>query len=285
MQSQLIHFEKDRKPALNADYPVRLRTSMFVSLPPFANQSLSKRVFDVVMSSLMLLAAAPLMAVIALLVKLDSAGPVFYSQVRVGQNRRKRNRISHFEGTSNRRASENFGKPFNILKFRSMKVDAEAGGKAVWCQANDPRVTRMGNILRKTHLDELPQLFNVLKGDMSLVGPRPERPEFISKLAEEIPNYEARLLLKPGLTGLAQIRHRSDIDMSDVKKKLKYDITYLKSSSVAADLKIMIGTAPIMFGFPIEQARKITRVRNTFSRTAIAVGAWVLLILSWTNKQ
>ena len=183
----------------------------------------SKRALDIGISSLMLLAAAPLMLAIALLIRLDSEGPILYSQLRTGLNRRTGSRRrAHRAGASERRRAPHHGKPFKILKFRSMRVDAEAKG-AVWCKEGDPRVTRLGYWLRKTHLDELPQLFNILRGDMSLVGPRPERPEFISRLHLEVPGYGTRLRVKPGLTGLAQTRHRSDLDLRDVKKKVRYD--------------------------------------------------------------
>jgi lipopolysaccharide/colanic/teichoic acid biosynthesis glycosyltransferase len=125
-----------------------------------------------------------------------------------------------------------------------MRLDAEPDGKPVWCQRNDPRVTRVGHFLRETHLDELPQLINIIKGDMSLVGPRPERPEFVARLRQQVPGYERRLYLKPGLTGLAQIRQRADLAVKDVRRKIRYDMLYLKNASIATDLKILFNTIP-----------------------------------------
>ena len=224
--------------------------------------SRGKRLFDILVSSLMLLAAAPLMALIVVLIKLDSEGPVFYSQVRTGLNRRKSNRRydpSLPYSLQNRRHSAFYGKPFRILKFRSMRTDAEAKGKAVWCKTGDPRITRVGYWLRKTHLDELPQLINILKGEMSLVGPRPERPELIETLRYKIPNYEARLRVQPGLTGLAQTRYRSDERLYDVKKKVKYDILYMKNRSLRLDFAIMLRTVPLMLGMSATQNRELDR--------------------------
>jgi lipopolysaccharide/colanic/teichoic acid biosynthesis glycosyltransferase len=221
---------------------------------------LAKRLFDIVMASLMLLAAAPAMAAIALLVKLDSRGPVFYVQPRVGINSRRRPRRGDESRRANRvspgrrarrdnRCRAACGRSIRVIKFRTMRTDAEAGGP-MWCRRNDPRVTRLGRWLRKSHLDELPQLFNVLRGDMSLVGPRPERPEFVEDLRKTIPRYEHRLLVPPGLTGLAQIRHRADLEVSDVRRKVRYDMLYLKKASVWTDVKIVLGTVPMVFGAP-----------------------------------
>ncbi len=227
----------------------------------------TKRLTDVVFALIMLSAAAPVMIVIALLIKLDSAGPIFYTQLRIGSNRRKSRRNydpsiledSYFKAGHNKRRLAYFGQPFKIFKFRSMRSDAEAQGHQ-WCQEKDPRITRIGNLLRKSHLDELPQIFNILKGDMSLVGPRPERPEFIKELLHSIPDYEKRLMVKPGLTGLAQILHRSDITIQDVKKKVKYDLLYLKKGTILSDIRIIFGTAPLMFGAEVRHVKKFNKV-------------------------
>lgn len=180
---------------------------------------LTKNLFDWCAAAVGLIALAPVMFVIAAILKLTSKGPVFYRQVRVGHN----------------------NNCFQIYKFRSMRVDAEKNG-AQWAQRNDPRVTPFGRFLRRTHLDELPQLINVLKGEMSLVGPRPERPIFVSELSQKIEGYPLRLLVKPGITGLAQVYHRYDESIEDVKVKLHYDINYVKDCSFAMDLKIIWNT-------------------------------------------
>lgn len=226
----------------------------------------SKRTADIVLSSLMLAAASPVMVLIALFIKIDSKGPVFYSQLRIGMNRRKSRRqydpsvtLGSDSLTRNNRRMAYFGQPFRILKFRSMKTDAEVQGHQ-WCKEKDPRITKFGTLLRKSHLDELPQLFNILMGDMSLVGPRPERPEFMKELITTIPDYEKRLLVKPGLTGLAQIRHRSDLTIEDVKKKVKYDILYMKNSSLYSDIRIILGTVPLMFGAEVKQVKKFNKI-------------------------
>ena len=219
-----------------------------------------KRALDMVLSSLLLLAAAPLLLAIAVLIKLDSAGPVFYAQTRTGLNRRKTGRRrgpSPEPQRPARRRSVHYGRPFRILKFRSMRVDAEAQGRAVWCKGRDPRVTRVGYWLRRTHLDELPQLVNILRGDMSLVGPRPERPELVEHLRAVIPNYEARLRVHPGLTGLAQTRHRPDEEIWDVRQKMRYDLLYIRNRSLRLDLAIMLRTVPLMLGMSANQNREL----------------------------
>lgn len=223
--------------------------------------NITARALDIAIASVMLLGAAPVMLVIAILVKLDSPGPILYSQVRVGMNRRRKDRREGARASgSDRRAQQAFGKPFPIYKFRSMCVDSEKNG-AVWCKVGDVRITRLGALLRQTHLDELPQLFNILNGDMSIVGPRPERPEFVNKLTEQIPHYQHRLHMKPGLTGLAQVRHRSDLDLRDVKKKVRYDLVYRKNVTLWTNIKIILATVPLTVGIPVEKTKQITRFR------------------------
>jgi len=184
----------------------------------------AKRALDYVIAGTAIILTAPLMLLIAALVKLTSAGPALYSQQRVGKN----------------------GKTFNIYKFRSMGVDAEKGTGAVWAKKNDPRVTPLGVFLRKSHLDELPQLFNVIKGEMSIVGPRPERPEMVRSLKETISDYEKRLQVLPGITGLAQVMHRYDETIADVKAKVKYDLLYIKKMCWMAEMRIMALTCIVM---------------------------------------
>ncbi len=214
-----------------------------------------KRAFDASLAAILLLVMAPFMLLVAIAIKIDSRGPVFYAQWRTGLNRR---RAGLGTGTERRRTSA-FGRPFRIYKFRSMRTDAEPGGKPVWCRKDDPRVTRMGNIMRKTHMDELPQLFNILIGDMSFVGPRPERPEVISDLTGKVSGYEHRLLCPPGLTGLAQISHPADLALGDVKKKLRYDRLYLKRASMWMDMVLILGTVPKVLNVPRRRVRKISR--------------------------
>jgi exopolysaccharide biosynthesis polyprenyl glycosylphosphotransferase len=169
----------------------------------------------------------PFEILIALLVALTSRGPIIYKQVRVGEK----------------------GKPFTLYKFRTMRVDAEKDG-VQWASKNDARTTLIGGILRTSHLDELPQLWNIVRGDLSFVGPRPERPEFVAKLEARIPYYEARLFIKPGVTGWAQINHRADLTDADVIEKLQYDIYYLKNRSPILDWAIILKTIKSIFVNP-----------------------------------
>jgi sugar transferase (PEP-CTERM system associated) len=179
-----------------------------------------KRLLDVVSAVVGLVLAAPIMGVVAAAVKLTSGGPAVYRQQRVGlQNR-----------------------PFTVYKFRSMRQDAEVGTGAVWARKNDNRVTPVGRFLRRTRLDELPQLWNVLVGDMSLVGPRPERPEFVSQLTEQIPFYGQRHAIRPGLTGWAQVRYAYGASVEDSLEKLQYDLFYIKNLSIPLDLFIVFST-------------------------------------------
>ncbi len=179
-----------------------------------------KRVLDVSMGVFGLVLFAPVMLIVALAVKFDSPGPIFYSQTRVGR----------------------FGKPFKIYKFRSMRSDAEATGP-VWCAGKqDPRATAVGAFLRRSHLDELPQFWNVIRGEMSLVGPRPERPCFVEQLDQEIPTYDQRHMIKPGMTGLAQVHYRYDTSVNDVRRKLRFDLLYMKRISLFLDVRILFMT-------------------------------------------
>jgi lipopolysaccharide/colanic/teichoic acid biosynthesis glycosyltransferase len=195
--------------------------------------------------------ASPLLLLIALLIKLDSPGPVIYAQERVGRNRRRAQRrneaipVRDELRQSDRRATEGEGRPFLMYKFRTMKADAEIGGPQ-WATKDDPRATRAGRCLRKLRLDELPQLVNVLRADMSLVGPRPERPHFVQGFARRIPRYRQRLLAPPGITGLAQVEHRYDANEDDVKQKLDYDLAYLRNYSLSGDFRILARTLLVM---------------------------------------
>jgi sugar transferase (PEP-CTERM system associated) len=180
----------------------------------------AKRAMDIAVASIGLLLAAPVMLIVALLVRLTSQGPALYHQSRVGQH----------------------GRVFTVHKFRSMRQDAEAESGAVWAMADDPRVTPVGRLLRKTRLDELPQLWNVLRGEMSLVGPRPERPEFVDDLARQIPFYRQRHVVKPGLTGWAQVCYTYGASVGDALEKLQYELYYIKNMSLALDLFVLFKT-------------------------------------------
>ena len=198
----------------------------FVSELDFSDRAayrVGKRLMDLGLSVVGLVLTGLLFPIIALLIKLDSPGPIFYSQIRAGKN----------------------GKLFKIFKFRSMIHGAEKQG-AVWAQVNDKRVTKLGEILRKTRLDELPQLYNVLLGDMSLVGPRPERPEFIENLAKEIPFFNKRLMVLPGVTGWAQVNYPYGASTEDALEKLQYDLYYIKNKSMFLDCEILLRTVAVV---------------------------------------
>ena len=203
---------------------------------------------DILGACLALIITLPFFLMITILIKLDSPGPVFYQQMRTGCDRRRRERrvrnlqVGNERRCSHRRAHHAFGKPFALYKFRTMVKDAERRSGPVWAMRDDPRVTNIGRWLRMTHLDELPQLWNVLRGDMSLIGPRPERPEIIAKIVLEIPGYQQRLLVKPGLTGLAQLCWKNDSSMDDVRKKLQLDLLYLARPSWNMRLQILMYT-------------------------------------------
>ncbi len=195
-----------------------------------------------------LVVASPLMLLIAVGVKLTSwGGPILYRQERVGLDRRRSaSPDSGFQGSVDRRKSPGAGQIFWIYKFRTMVPNAEKLTGPVWAAERDPRVTRFGCILRHLRLDELPQLINVAQGTMSLIGPRPERPHFVCRLTDEIPEYPARLRVPPGITGLAQIERNYDGNIDDVKKKLKYDLYYVKNKCPLLDVKILLRTLDVV---------------------------------------
>lgn len=186
----------------------------------------SKRILDLLVGVVIFLLAWPLMLMVALAIRFESGGkgPIFFHQVRVGLN----------------------GKTFRVHKFRSMRTDAEADGVARWATKNDSRITRVGNFIRKTRLDELPQVFNVLRGEMSLVGPRPERPEFVEQLEREMPFYAERHRVKPGLTGWAQLSYPYGATIEDARNKLEFDLYYVKNASVFLDLIILLETVEVV---------------------------------------
>lgn len=188
-------------------------------------QAQIKRIFDIVVSLIVLVPFFPIWVMVGLIVKLTDPGPAVYSQERIGQN----------------------GKPFVMYKFRSMYTDAEAKSGPAWATENDPRITPWGRFMRKTRLDEVPQMWNVLKGEMSFVGPRPERQHFIDKLTLEIPWYIKRLKMKPGVTGWAQVKHKYDETIEDVKTKVMYDLYYFENMSLLLDIKIIFQTVMVVF--------------------------------------
>ncbi len=214
-------------------------------------RSFSTRVLNVLVASMMLLLALPLMLMIAAAVKLSSPGPVFYAQDRVGlckrrsSRRKRRDAFVKDRRTSDRRGNDRGGRVFRIYKFRTMRP-ATSESPQVWAQRDDPRVTAIGRFLRAHRLDELPQLWNVLKGDMNLVGPRPEQPAIFEELREAIHDYPHRQRVRPGITGWAQVNHRYDQDLSDVRTKLRYDLEYVRRQCVTKDLLIMAKTPQVM---------------------------------------
>jgi lipopolysaccharide/colanic/teichoic acid biosynthesis glycosyltransferase len=201
------------------------------------------RLVNMVVAALAIVLLAPVMLVIALAIRLTSPGPVLYTQSRVGIDRR-RYRITALH---DRREWNVCGRVFKMYKFRTMHVDAEAGSGEIWATKGDPRVTAIGKVLRPLRLDELPQLYNVLIGDMNIVGPRPERPGIIARLRRDIAEYPLRHRAKPGITGLAQISHSYDSCIDDVRTKIRYDLEYLRRQSLREDLRIMVKTVPVMF--------------------------------------
>ncbi len=199
-----------------------ISTGLFGGMIQFARRRFRefKRVFDTIIAAISIVMAAPIMLFTALIIKIVSPGPVFFKQERVGWG----------------------GDIFDIYKLRTMEVDAEKYTGPIWAKEDDPRLIRFGRIIRKLHIDELPQLFNVLKGDMSIVGPRPERPVFVEELNEKIVDYRKRISVRPGITGLAQVWHKYDETLADVIKKVKYDLLYIREMCLMVDLRILLRT-------------------------------------------
>ncbi len=203
---------------------------------------IANRCVNVVLASVSLVVLSPVIVLVAIAVKLTSKGPVVYSQTRVGLDRRRH----VIDALYSNRKQDQGGMIFTIYKFRTMRADAERNSGAVWATRNDPRVTKLGRILRRTRLDELPQLWNVIRGDMNIVGPRPERPSIFVRLREDLPDYRLRQRTRPGITGWAQINHAYDTSIDDVRTKIRYDLEYLERQCLAEDLKIMAKTVPVM---------------------------------------
>jgi lipopolysaccharide/colanic/teichoic acid biosynthesis glycosyltransferase len=230
--------------------PIRLVTEPAQSRAPRANAKHQdartdhlQRAVNVAIAIAGLVLAAPIMLIFAFLVRLTSPGPIFYTQARVGLDRRRQKGITT---AYDRRTRDLGGKPFMILKFRTMSVGAEKPNGAVWAAKGDARVTSLGRLMRKYRIDELPQLINVIRGEMNIVGPRPERPSIFSRLCDDIAEYPLRQRARPGITGWAQVNQAYDTSIDDVRNKVRYDLEYLERQGVAEDLRIMARTVPVM---------------------------------------
>ena len=237
---------------LSGSYGSTAPLGYVIAAPVLNGRGAWKRAADVGLGVAGLFLASPFMLAAAVLVKLTSRGPVFFSQERVGIDRRVSDRRAGRNGyqgsdrrEGDRRSEVRYGKPFRMYKFRSMKVGAEASGPK-WTSKNDPRITRVGRLLRKTRLDETPQFLNVLRGDMSFVGPRPERDHFYAEVEKEIPHFRLRLRAKPGLTGLAQINVGYCNSVSQMRFKLEHDLEYLRTVSPVTDAKILARTVSVV---------------------------------------
>lgn len=226
LQTALSAYRRARFPAAPVEHPHR-------------NEG-ARRGLSVAVALVGIVLTAPLMAAIAVAVKLTSRGPVFYRQQRVGLDLR-------LAGSGNRRRKVDLGgKPFTIFKFRTMRVEESGSEPQTWAATNDPRITPIGEFLRRTRLDELPQFFNVLRGEMNVVGPRPEQPQIFQNLRNEVPSYSRRQLVRPGITGRAQITLQYDSCVDDVRRKVEADLEYIRAQSLLEDLRIMVLTAPVM---------------------------------------
>jgi lipopolysaccharide/colanic/teichoic acid biosynthesis glycosyltransferase len=229
--------------------PLQLIRNADVAVAPIVevlptNGDLMTRGINVALATIALVLLSPLLLLVALAVRLTSPGPILHVQVRVGLDRRGPRPPAGAD--SNRRIRDLGGRAFAIYKFRSMYADAEKRSGAVWATKNDPRITPIGRFLRKSRLDEIPQLINVIKGDMNIVGPRPERPTLFAELRESIEGYPLRQLAKPGITGWAQINQAYDSCLEDVRNKVRFDLEYIRRRSVRHDLSIMLRTLPVM---------------------------------------
>src|SRR5215472_3239526 len=207
-----------------------------------ADRERPRRVLNILVAMLGLIIAAPVMLVVAALVKLTSRGPVLYTQTRIGLDRRD----PKVRAVHPRRSQDQGGRPFRIFKFRTMRVVEVGADAQVWARPDDPRVTPIGRVLRKYRLDELPQLFNVLVGDMNVVGPRPEQPRIFDDLRGQVNGYQVRQRVRPGITGWAQVNQHYDNSIEDVRRKVQYDLEYIKRQSFAEDCRIMLQTVPVI---------------------------------------
>jgi lipopolysaccharide/colanic/teichoic acid biosynthesis glycosyltransferase len=218
------------------------RLALVRSLQPSDRERWGRRLLNIVVAALGLVLALPLMVVIALLIRLTSRGPALFRQTRIGLDRRALSGI----GGNTRRQLDLGGNPFTMYKFRTMHLDRESVDRQVWAQPNDARVTAIGRVLRRFRLDELPQLLNVLRGDMNIVGPRPEQPAIFVSLREQIQGYQRRQRVRPGITGWAQVRLSYDRTVDDVRRKVSLDLEYIRRQSPLEDIKIMLYTPAVM---------------------------------------
>lgn len=221
---------------------LRLVEDSEAPLEPRSRSEWANRLVNMTLAGIAIILVSPLMLLVAACVKVSSRGPIFYSQTRIGLDRRWRRNSA----PDQRRTQDLGGRVFTIFKFRTMCVNAEHLSGAVWAAKEDPRVTAVGGFLRQYRLDELPQLLNVLMGDMNIVGPRPERPSIFLQLRRDIPDYHLRQRAKPGITGLAQINQHYDLCLDDVRKKLHFDLEYLRRQSLWEDFQIMVKTVPVI---------------------------------------
>jgi lipopolysaccharide/colanic/teichoic acid biosynthesis glycosyltransferase len=229
-------------PSFLSTRPRRSATSPAALCMPRSRHEWANRIINIALAIIALIVLSPLMILLAVAIRATSPGPALYTQERVGVNRRRRRTQALYD----RRGADAGGIVFTIYKFRTMRNDAEQGSGAVWATQADPRVTSVGRILRRYRLDELPQLFNVIRGDMNIVGPRPERPTIFADLRERISDYHYRQHTRPGITGWAQVNNAYDVSLDDVRAKVRYDLEYLERQSFAEDLKIMFRTVPVM---------------------------------------
>ena len=227
------------------ELPARLTPVERLTAATAASCALSCRILNVGVALALIALTLPLFAVIALAVRLSSPGPVLYRQVRIGWNRRARRQGETWWSAASR-GSLPCGRPFTMYKFRTMRHSADT--PQVWASRTDPRITAVGRVLRRLRLDELPQLFNVLIGDMNVVGPRPEQPEIVRQLQRQIRDYPDRQCVPPGITGLAQISLAYDATLEDVRKKVALDLEYVRRRSPLEDLRIMLRTPLVMIG-------------------------------------
>ncbi len=246
--------------AVTAYWLLRLKGKDYARLKPLWERPVS---------FILLALSSPLLLITALMIKLESPGSAFYSQERVGKNRRAKERRralrddEHYpfrdRRNGDRRQRDHGGRPFTMYKLRSMRADAEEETGAAWSSGDhDHRVTKIGYYIRKTHIDELPQLFNVLMGQMSIIGPRPERPAFIAQLTEVIQGYRERLIVSPGITGLAQVQQKHDESVEDVKRKLQYDKEYIGNVCLLMDIQIILQTIALIFNLFWKALKKRT---------------------------
>src|SRR6266702_7385711 len=218
------------------------RLGVYATPHAAAREPRTRRLLNVLVATVGIGLALPLMLFIVVLIKLTSRGPVLFTQMRIGMDRRSLSRV----GGNTRRQTDLGGRPFVMYKFRTMYLDHGNGDRHVWARPGDSRVTAIGRVLRNLRLDELPQLVNVLKGDMNVVGPRPEQPAIFVYLREQIEGYQRRQRVRPGITGWAQINQAYDTTVGDVRRKVGYDLEYIRRQSVFEDLRIMLRTAPVM---------------------------------------